>query len=200
MNTAAPYPRQRTPPGSARLIPGVVPALLLLALSPCLTAAAEPSPTSSHATRDTGAASTEAGIAPLVGTWTLSAADDLRPDGTRVPAYGDHPEGLLMIDRTGQYSLQIYRTERPRFASGDKRRGTPQEYEAAVIGMSAHIGHCALDPSTGIVTFSIDRASYPNWDATVQKRHYTLEGDVLSYQVPAGAGANIPISVWKRVR
>jgi len=199
MTTAARYLQQLPAPGFARLVRGVVPALLLLALSPCL-AAAEPSATPSSPARDSGGAATEAGIAPLVGTWTLSAADDQRPDGTRAPAYGDHPEGLLMIDRTGQYSLQIYRTERPRFASGDKRRGTPQEYEAAAVGMSAHIGHCALDPSTGIVTFSIDRASYPNWDATVQKRHYTLEGDVLSYQVPAGAGANIPISVWKRMR
>jgi hypothetical protein len=29
----------------------------------------------------------------LVGTWVLTAADDLRPDGTRAPAYGADPQG-----------------------------------------------------------------------------------------------------------
>ena len=141
-------------------------------------------------------------VAPLVGTWTLEAADDLRPDGSRVPAYGDHPQGILMVDASGQYSLQIYRTDRAKFASGDKRRATPQEYEAAVLGMSAHVGHCALDPASGIVTFAIDLAAYPNWEGTVQKRQYKLAGDTLSYQIPAAAssGGNIPISVWKKVR
>lgn len=141
-------------------------------------------------------------IAPLVGTWELTAADDLRPDGSRVPAYGEHPRGLLMIDASGQYSLQIYRTEAAKFASGDKKRGTPQEYEAAVLRMSAHVGHCTLDPANGIVTFAIDLAAYPNWEGTVQKRQYTLEGDTLSYQIPASAssGGNVPISVWKKVR
>lgn len=148
------------------------------------------------------AAAPEAAIAPLVGTWTLQAADDLRPDGTRVPAYGEHPKGILMIDASGQYSLQIYRAESTKFASGDKKHGTPEEYEAAVLRMSAHLGHCALDPASGIVTFSIDSSAYPNWEGTVQKRQYRLEGDVLSYQIPAAAssGGNIPISVWKKVR
>src|SRR5436190_24027528 len=116
--------------------------------------------------------STAPGVAPLVGTWTLVAADDLHPDGTRAPAYGEHPQGILMVDASGQYSLQIYRIDRAKFASGDKRHATPQEYEMAVLGMSAHVGHCALDPASGIVSFSIDLAAYPNWEGTTQKRQY----------------------------
>lgn len=140
--------------------------------------------------------------AALVGTWTLVAADDLHPDGKRTPAYGDHPRGLLMIDGDGRYSLQIFRSERPAFAAGVKTRGTPDEYQAAVLGMSLHVGHCAIDPVHHTLDFQIELASYPNWDATTQKRQYTLAGDELSYQVPASAANSgaIPISVWRRVK
>jgi hypothetical protein len=136
----------------------------------------------------------------LVGTWTLSAADEIRPDGTRVQSYGPNPQGMLFIDDGGRYSLQIFRPDRPKFASGDKRHGTAEEYEAAVLGMSSHVGHCALDPASGTLTFRIDLASYPNWEATEQKRTFQLSGDELSYRIPASASNGIvAISVWRRV-
>lgn len=136
----------------------------------------------------------------LVGTWTLVAADDLRPDGSRVRAYGDAPEGLLIVDADGRYSLQIFRTDRRAFASADKRRGTPEEYQAALLGISTHIGHCAIDPGGTTLTFHIERSAYPNWEGTTQVRRFTLHADELSYQVPASAGSNVPISIWHRVR
>jgi hypothetical protein len=138
--------------------------------------------------------------ATLAGTWTLVAADDEQRDGTRVPAYGTSPAGLWIVDRDGRYSLQIFRTDRRRFASGNKRTGTPDEYRDATLGISTHVGHCAIDPDGRTLTFHIDRAAFPNWDGTTQQRQFVLEGDVLSYRVPAPApGAAVPISVWRRV-
>src|SRR3954468_24139796 len=83
----------------------------------------------------------------LAGTWTLKAAEIVRPDGSRAtdPAYGAKATGLLMIDKEGAYSLQIFRPDRPKFASGDKRTGTPQEYETTVMGMSTHFGRIFVD-------------------------------------------------------
>lgn len=140
---------------------------------------------------------------PLAGTWVLEAAQVLQPDGNRVtdPAYGANARGLLMIDEEGQYSLQIFRPDRPRFASGDKKRGTPQEYEAACLGISTHIGHIFVDTVQQTLQFKIDYAAYPNWEHTTQERQYKLAGDTLFYQVPATAGAGrIAVSVWRRVK
>jgi len=138
----------------------------------------------------------------LAGTWTLIAADEIRPDGTIVQPYGAEPKGLLIIDADGRYSLQIFRADRPKFASRDKRKGTPQEYEAAVLGMSSHIGRCSIEPQSSTLTFRIEWASYPNWDGTEQKRRYRLSGDVLSYEIPASATGDgtIPRSTWRRLR
>jgi hypothetical protein len=138
----------------------------------------------------------------LAGTWVLRAAEQIRPDGTRVtdPSYGPGAQGLLMIDGEGRYSLQIFKPGRPKFASGDKHRGTPEEYEAAVLGMSSHVGRLVVDAANQMLIFQIEFASYPNWEQTEQKRKFQLSGDELNYQVPASAGSNgiIAVSVWRR--
>src|SRR5215472_5093124 len=65
----------------------------------------------------------------IAGTWILAAADKLLPDGTRVADYGPNPHGLCIFTPDGYYSIQIYRAERLKFASGEKFSGTPEEYK-----------------------------------------------------------------------
>lgn len=136
----------------------------------------------------------------LAGTWTLAAADDLHADGSRTRGYGQAPKGRLIIDAAGRYSLQIFKAERARFASGDKRKGTAAEFEGAVLGSSTHYGTVAVDEAAHVLVFRIEGASYPNWEGTEQRRSYELKGGELSYQVPPAPDGTIPISVWRRVR
>jgi hypothetical protein len=136
----------------------------------------------------------------LVGTWTLAAADVVHPDGRRERDYGSAPIGLFMVDTQGHYSLQIFRTDRPQFASGDKTKATPEEYSATVKGTSTHYGTVSVDPRAHVLTFRIEAASFPNEDGTVQKRAYKLTGDVLSYKVAPRPNGDVPISIWQRVR
>jgi len=135
---------------------------------------------------------------PLAGTWSLVAADVIHADGSRTSDYGAAPRGLLLIDPQGRYSLQIFKAERPRFASGDKLTGTPREFEAAVLGSSTHFGTISVDPVGRALTFKIESASFPNWEGAEQKRQYELNGDELSYRVPTRPDGNTPISVWRR--
>jgi hypothetical protein len=137
--------------------------------------------------------------APLAGTWILVAADLLHVDGSRTRDYGAAPKGLLEIDSQGRYSLQIFKSERPRFAAGDKLAGTDTEYRSAVLGSSTHYGTISVDASHGTLTFNIEAASFPNWEGAEQTRQYELKGDELSYRVPPRPDGNIPISVWRRV-
>lgn len=137
---------------------------------------------------------------PLAGSWTLVAADLLHPDGSRTHDYGEAPKGLLQIDSHGRYSAQIYKSERPLFASGDKKSGTAAEFEAAVMGTSAHFGTLMIDTMTHTLIYNIESSAYKNWEGTQQKRVYELHGDELSYQVPARPDGLIPISVWRRIK
>jgi hypothetical protein len=138
---------------------------------------------------------------PLTGTWTLKAAQVILPDGKRAtdPAYGDSAKGILMIDADGQYSLQIFRPDRPKFSSGDKKHGTPDEYASTLLGMSTHIGHIRVDSAHELLYFDIDYAAYPNWNHTTQTRKFRLMGNELYYEIPPSAGAGtIAVSIWER--
>jgi hypothetical protein len=136
----------------------------------------------------------------LVGTWTLTAADNLQSDGSRGPAYGPSPQGILVFGADGRYTLQIFRADRVKFASGDKLHGTPEEYKDASLGMSCHFGRYTVDPAKGTITFQIEQASFPNWDGAAQTRPFTLAGDDLEWHVPATPDGKVPISAWRRVR
>ena len=135
----------------------------------------------------------------LVGTWILVAADVQHPDGSRARDYGADPKGLLVIDGQGHYSLQIFKSERPQFASGDKSTGTTAEYQAAVMGSSTHFGTVSIDAADSILTFHIQNASFPNWEGQQQKRNYELKGDELSYRVAPRPNGDVPISIWRRL-
>jgi hypothetical protein len=165
---------------ASRLNTGLIASILLIAVS----ATAHAAPPSA---------------APLVGTWSLVAADVLHADGTRTRDYGAAPKGLLEIDTDGRYSLQIFNSERPRFVGNDKLAGTEGEYRSAVLGSSTHYGTINLDTAHGTLTFNIEAASFPNWEGAAQTRHYELKGDELSYRVPARPDGNTPISVWRRL-
>lgn len=138
-----------------------------------------------------------AAVPELAGTWTLVAADVQRPDGSIERDYGAAPKGRLFIDAQGRYALQIFKAERPRFASADKAAGTVDELRAAVLGSSTHYGTVALED--GQLVFRIEAASFPNWEGTVQRRTFELHGDELRYRVPARPDGGIPISVWRRM-
>ncbi|WP_297512613.1 lipocalin-like domain-containing protein [uncultured Caulobacter sp.] len=137
---------------------------------------------------------------PLAGTWTLTLADQITASGARAHDYGEAPKGRLMIDSQGRYSLQIYKSERTGFASGDKKRGTAEEYADAVLGSSTHYGTIVIDDVRHALLFKIAGASFKTWEGSTQARPYVLNGDVLSYRVPARPDGSTAISEWKRDR
>jgi hypothetical protein len=147
-----------------------------------------------------GSLSAAAQTDSIVGTWVLAAADKLLPDGTRVSDYGSNPHGLAIFTADGYYSLQIYRAERLKFASGEKFSGTPEEYKDASLSMSVSFGRYNFDPVKGTLTFHVDRSSVPNLDDTTQVRSYELKGDTISWKVSARKDGSIPITVLRRAK
>jgi hypothetical protein len=136
----------------------------------------------------------------IVGTWVLAAADKLRPDGVRVADYGPDPHGLCIFTSDGYYSLQIYRTNRLKFSSGEKFSGTPEEYKDVSLGMSTGFGRYSVDPVKHTITFHRDRNSVPNLDDTTGANPYELKGDELSWKVTPRKDGSIPITVLRRAK
>ncbi|HJV49173.1 MAG TPA: lipocalin-like domain-containing protein [Geothrix sp.] len=137
----------------------------------------------------------------MEGTWAMVGAYEIRADGTRSTNYGEHPKGLLMVDKAGRYSLQIFRPGRPRFIAGDKVRGTAEEFREAVLGSSTHTGQVLVDAPRGKLIFKIETASFPNWEGAQQVRDYSYKDGILTYQVPTAASGNgsTAYSIWRRL-
>jgi hypothetical protein len=137
----------------------------------------------------------------LEGTWVMESAYEILADGTRATNYGDHPNGLMMVDKAGRYSIQIFRPDRKPFKSGDKTRGEATEYRLAVLGSSTHFGKVRIDERGKQLLFDVEAASFPNWEGKRQVRDFTYRNGILGYSVPASASGNgtVALSVWRRV-
>jgi hypothetical protein len=137
---------------------------------------------------------------PVVGTWTLTAADVIKSDGTRTADYGPNPRGQAIFTSDGHFSINVFRAQRQKFASKDRLRGTPEEYREAVITMSTLFGTYTVDAAKSTIALNVVSAAYPNFDDTTQLREYTLVGDVLEWRVPPRPDGSVPVSTFKRVR
>ena len=93
-----------------------------------------------------------------------------------------------------------YRAERLKFASGDKFKGTLEEYQDASLSMSVSFGRYTFDPVKHTLTLQVDRSSVPNRDDTTAVRSYELKGDELSWKVTPRQDGSVPVTVVRRVR
>jgi Lipocalin-like domain len=135
----------------------------------------------------------------LVGSWRLTAADKILPDGKEVADYGTDPRGIAIFTADGHYVIEIFRSEHLKFASGDRTKGTPEEYKDAVLSASCHFGTYTVDAAKGTITFHTERASYPNWDETTRVASFTLEGDKLTWHSAPRPDGIIPVSAFIRM-
>ena len=134
----------------------------------------------------------------LVGTWVLAGADKLLPNGKQVPDYGTDPHGIAIFTSDGRYAIEIFRSDRKKFASNDRAAGTPEEYKQAILSTSAHFGNYTVDPQKNTITFKVDRSSFPNWDNTTRVSTFTLKGDTLTWHTPPRPDGTVPVTILKR--
>jgi hypothetical protein len=135
---------------------------------------------------------------PLTGSWTL-VSSVVEQGGNRIEPFGPNPKGALIFDANGRYAAMIMRPGLPKLASDNRTTATPEEAKAIVAGSIAHFGSYTADEKT--ITFRIETSTHPNWDATEQKRSFTISGDELKYvgvsAVLGGASATL---TWKRAK
>ena len=74
----------------------------------------------------------------LVGTWSFVSSTGKLADGS--PTWGTNPAGLAIFTDNGRFSVQIMRTDRPKFASNNRMKGTPEEIKATAEGLISYFG------------------------------------------------------------
>jgi hypothetical protein len=137
--------------------------------------------------------------AQLVGSWTFVSSNARLPDGS--PQWGANPRGLLIFTHDGHFSWQVFRSDRPRFTSNDRMRGTVAEIKAALDGSLAYFGTYSVNEATKTLITHIEGSTFPNSQGEEQRRVITrLTADELIYVNPENTlGARVD-AVWKRMK
>jgi hypothetical protein len=134
----------------------------------------------------------------LVGTWRYVASNATRPDGSSL--WGENANGLFILTENGNFSWQVFRSDRPRFASNNRLNASADELKATNQGSLAYFGTYSVDEADKTVTFRTGASTFPNSEGEVLKRLITtLTADELVYTNPATTlGARIE-AAWRRV-
>jgi hypothetical protein len=136
----------------------------------------------------------------LVGTWTIVSTTGKLPDGT--PTWGSDPKGLLVFSDNGRFSVQIMRSDRPKYAADNRLKGTPEEVRATAEGTISYFGTYSVGEADKTVTYRIESSSYPNWNGSDQKRTIiSVTADELRYANPAPSIGGPPTELtWRRAK
>lgn len=136
----------------------------------------------------------------LVGTWSLVSSVTER-DGVRTDQFGTGAKGMLVLDGAGHFMLTIIGPDLPKFGSNNRAGGTADENRAVVSKSIAMIGDYSVGALDKTLTFTVDSATFPNWNGTEQKRLLApVEGDVLKYVTPTASSGGVGTVTWRRVK
>jgi Lipocalin-like domain len=134
----------------------------------------------------------------VVGTWTL-VSSVTEKDGKRTEQFGSGAKGMMSLDADGHFMLTIIGPHLPKFASNNRATGTAEENQAIMRKSIAMIGTYSITDKT--LTFSVDSATFPNWNGTAQKRSIvTASRDELKYITATASSGGIGTVTWKRAK
>jgi len=80
--------------------------------------------------------------------------------GKRTPIFGPIA-GFADFHFHGRYSLYISRASLPKFAAGNREKGTADENKRSVGGVISHIGRYTVDEKDKTFTFHVESSTYP---------------------------------------
>jgi lipocalin-like protein len=132
----------------------------------------------------------------LVGDWILVSVN-----ASNATVQNGPNDGYLMFGANGRFSFALLSAAAPKFKSNNRNTGTADENKAAVQGSIAYFGTYSVNEADGMLTFHIERCSYPNWTGTDQPRVVTsLTADELKYTNPSASIGGTAELAWKRVK
>lgn len=138
----------------------------------------------------------------LLGSWRLDSYVDVADDGSvAAEPLGGRAEGLLVYAPDGMMSVQMMRSDRRPFASGNWFAPTPDELDEAsrFIG---YAGPYTADETAQSVVHHITVSFFPNWIGRVQARRVDrAQGTlVLTPSEPIRSGGKLvtPRLTWRR--
>ena len=106
----------------------------------------------------------------IVGTWDFTVAEVTAADGKKSFPFGETPKGILIFTPDGRFAQIHVASDVPKFASGNRLTGTPEEYAAISKRSLSVFGTYTVDEEKKTVTYKIISSTFPNWEGEAQTR------------------------------
>jgi hypothetical protein len=134
----------------------------------------------------------------LVGTWEPVSIVNTSKDGVKTELFGPTPKGIAFFASDGRFSQIENRPGLPKFASGNRMQGTPEENATVVQNTIAYFGTYTVADKTLIMR--IEGGTWAGWIGTEQKRPIpSFSGDQFTMSVTASGGGTNE-AVFRRLR
>jgi hypothetical protein len=137
----------------------------------------------------------------LVGTWIQVISEITAPDGAKSFPFGETPNGILIFTPTGHFAQIHIASDVPKFASGNRLTGTPEEYKAISQKSLSIFGGWTVDEEKKTVTFTITSSTFPNAAGQAQTRTIdTLTADEFKNSTAVAGGRGSAFNLYKRAK
>jgi hypothetical protein len=137
----------------------------------------------------------------LVGTWSFVVTAAHRKDGTKADVFGPNPNGVLMFHPDRHFVLINTRPGRPKYTSGNRLQGTPDEFKETVLGSIAYFGTYTVDEGKQQFILKVKGSTFPDYEGSEQVRDFILVGDELRSVNPNPSQGGSPLDlVLKRLK
>ena len=137
----------------------------------------------------------------VVGTWNLISAY-MDNHGNRLDVLGSHPGGMVIFTEDLRFIIVINNPDIPRFVSGDRLKGTPEEYKAAVTNSLGVYGTYTIDENGDFLEQHVLGSTFQNMNGTSRGRNELTEkvdGNTMSETLKIADGITVNI-VWQRAQ
>ena len=135
----------------------------------------------------------------VAGVWTL-VSGYLDNHGTKINILGPHPAGMLILTEDLHFTVIVHNPDIPKFASGDRANGTPEEYKMAVTNSLGVYGTYTIDEHGDFLEQHAIGSTFQNMNGTNRGRSELTEkvdGDKMSENLKIADGISVNL-VWQR--
>jgi hypothetical protein len=135
----------------------------------------------------------------VTGTWHLISAY-MDNHGKRIDILGSNPSGMLVFTDDLQFIVVINNPDIPKFASGDRLNGLPEEYKSAVINSLGVYGTYTIDENGDFLEEHVLGSTFQNMNGTIRGRDEIsekIDGNKMMENLKIGDGITMNI-VWQR--
>jgi hypothetical protein len=137
----------------------------------------------------------------VAGTWNLISAY-MDNHGTRLDILGSHPGGMVIFTEDLHFVVVLNNPDIPKFVSGDRLTGTPEEYKSSVVNSLGVYGTYTIDENGDFLEEHILGSTFQNMNGTIRGRNEITEkvdGNRMMETLKIADGINLNV-IWQRAK